>query len=321
MAVLNQPPINISHGTIAQVLNAARAVLERALVEHGAGEREEARHDAEVLLRETLACSRSWLIAHSNEPLPKNTLTPLIERLRQRAEGQPIAYITGQREFWSLPLTITNDVLIPRADTELLVECALALLPKQSKRTVCDLGTGSGAVALAIASERPHATVIASDASLPALKIAQHNARQLSTTLGERRPHLIGARWLAAFANDSLHLIVANPPYIRSDDPHLARGDLRFEPLAALAAGLDGLDDLRAIIAEAPRCLRAGGWLALEHGYDQAHAVRALFAAQNFEQIRTCTDLAGHERVSLARTPCSEPRASDVAHKIRSDPQ
>ncbi|MFT5173958.1 MAG: release factor glutamine methyltransferase [Gammaproteobacteria bacterium] len=303
MAVLKQPLIDIRHGTIAQVLDAARGGLVRALVVHGDSERDEARHDAEVLLRETLGCSRSWLIAHGNDLLPKNALAPLIERLRRRAEGQPIAYITGQREFWSLPLAITNDVLIPRADTELLVECALALLPQQSKRTVCDLGTGSGAVALAIASERPQATIIASDASLPALKLAQHNARQLSATLSERQPHFIGTRWLAAFANDSLHLIVGNPPYIRSDDPHLARGDLRFEPLQALAAGLDGLDDLRAIIAEAPRCLRVDGWLALEHGYDQAHAVRALLAAQNFEQIRTCTDLAGHERVSLAHRP------------------
>ena len=300
MAVFTTPPIAITHGTLADVLAAARSVLVQALVEPGHSDRAQAWHDAEVLLRGTLGCSRAWLISHSDDLLPMTALTPFIEQVRQRAAGQPIAYITGQREFWSLPLVITNDVLIPRADTELLVECALHLLPRQARRTVCDLGTGSGAVALAIASERPQATIIASDASLPALRLAQHNARQLVATLNGQQAHFIGARWLTAFANNSLHLIVGNPPYIRSDDPHLARGDLRFEPTRALASGIDGLDDLRAIIAQAPRCLRTDGWIALEHGHDQAHAVRALLSANAFTQIRTCTDLAGHERVSLA---------------------
>jgi release factor glutamine methyltransferase len=298
---LNNPPLDIAHATVAAVLVAARNALIETLVEHGHSDHDEARHDAEVLLRDTLGCSRAWLIAHSDELLPQASLAAFTARLRQRAAGHPIAYITGQREFWSLPLVINDDVLIPRADTELLVECALELLAEQSSQTVCDLGTGSGAVALAIASERPRATIIATDSSWPALRLAQHNAYQLRIALGEQQPQFIAARWLAAFADDSLHLVLGNPPYIRSDDPHLACGDLRFEPPQALAAGSDGLDDLRAIIAQAPRCLRASGAIALEHGHDQAHAVRALLAASGFTQIRTRSDLAGHQRVSLAR--------------------
>ncbi len=296
---MKQRPLDIAHGTIAEVLARAR----KALAGHGDGHNDEAIGDAEVLLRDTLGCTRAWLIAHSDESLPQHMLAPYLKRLRRRAAGQPIAYITGRREFWSLPLNITADVLIPRPDTELLVECALDLLPAHSTGTVCDLGTGSGAVALAIASERPLVHLIATDSSRPALRLARLNARQLAAAGRDHAPQFAAAHWLSAFADDSLDLVVSNPPYVRSNDPHLALGDLRFEPAGALVAGDDGLDDLRAIIEQAPRCLRQGGWIALEHGHDQGCAVRALLGANGFGQLRTHTDLAGHERVCHGQLP------------------
>lgn len=290
--------VDIANGTIASVLACARqALAQRA--QHDARQQSESHLEAEVLLRHTLGCSRAWLVAHSTDPMPRHALAPFIERLHARAEGRPIAYITGEREFWSLPLSITADVLIPRADTELLVECALELLPIDAPSTVFEPGTGSGAVALAMASERPLARIIASDFSPAAVHVAQRNARQLAKEMANNAPVFITAHWLAPIGRAALDLLVSNPPYIRNDDPHLERGDLRFEPRQALAGGNDGLSDLRIIIEQAPRCLRAGGWIALEHGHDQGAAVRELLLANGFATISTRTDLAGHERVSL----------------------
>ena len=290
--------IDIANGTIASVLAAARHALTQH-AQHLDGQHSESHLEAEILLRDTLGCSRAWLFAHSTDPMPRHALAPFIERLHARAEGSPIAYITGEREFWSLPLSITADVLIPRADTELLVECALALLPVDAPRTIFEPGTGSGAVALAIASERPLARVIASDFSRAAVHLAQRNARQLAKEMANNAPVFITAHWLAAIGNKALDLLVSNPPYIRNDDPHLEQGDLRFEPRHALASGNDGLSDLRVLIEQAPRCLRSGGWIALEHGHDLGAAVRELLLANRFASISTRTDLAGHERVSL----------------------
>lgn len=286
-------PIDIAHGTIASVLLAAREVLAQR------ADNQESHLEAEVLLRDTLDCSRAWLVANSTDPMPQQAMAPYIRRLNARLEGNPIAYITGEREFWSLPLSVCSDVLIPRADTELLVECALDLLPIDAPQCVFEPGTGSGAVALAIASERPLARIIASDISAAAVHLAQRNARRLASEIANDIPLFINASWLAPIADRSLDLLVSNPPYIRNDDPHLEQGDLRFEPRHALAGGDDGLSDLRAIIEQATRCLRTGGWIALEHGHDQGAAVCELLHSNGFTTISTRPDLAGHERVSL----------------------
>jgi release factor glutamine methyltransferase len=274
---------------ISSLLSEARTILSATSDEPAV--------DAQVLLCDTLDCTHAWLIAHGNEMIPDAALEVFSERIARRAGGEPIAYITGKREFWSIPLRITHDVLIPRADTELLVECALRLIPAIDACSICDLGTGSGAIALAIACERPHAQITATDISDTALRLARDNACQTTTT----KPTFIHSHWLDALDDHSFDVLLSNPPYIRCDDPHLSRGDLRFEPRTALAAGIDGLDDLRTIIEQAPRCMKTGAWLLLEHGYDQGSAVRKLLHENGFEQIETHRDLAGHERVSQAR--------------------
>lgn len=290
-------PIDIAHGTIASVLLAARKALAQC------ADNQEGHLEAEILLCDTLHCSRAWLVAHSTDAMPRQAMTPYISRLNARLDGEPIAYIVGEREFWSLPLSVSKDVLIPRADTELLVECALELLPVDAPQTVFEPGTGSGAVALAIASERPMARIIASDISPTVARLAQHNARRLDTEIANNQPLFVVASWLAPIADSCLDLLISNPPYIRNGDPHLGQGDLRFEPRQALASGDDGLHDLRALIEQAPRCLRSGGWIALEHGHDQGAAVRELLHTHGFTTISTRADLAGHDRVSLGTHP------------------
>ncbi len=239
------------------------------------------------------ASERAWLLAHDTDELDAAMLARLEPLLQRRLAGEPLAYITGHKEFFGLPLQVDARVLDPRADTETLVEWALDLLPAQTPCTVIDLGTGSGAIALALQQHRPQASVSAVDASAEALAVARSNAERLQLPV-----RFIHSHWLRE-VQGSFDLIVSNPPYIRSDDPHLAA--LQHEPLQALASGADGLDDIRAIIAQAPTHLNAGGWLLLEHGYDQAEAVRSLLTQAGWRQVQSRQDLAGTERCTGAQ--------------------
>jgi release factor glutamine methyltransferase len=213
--------------------------------------------------------------------------------LDERREGRPIAYILGEREFWSLSLAVTEATLVPRVETETVVAWALELIP-QGSSTELDLGTGCGAIALALASERPDWQVTAIDASEDALVVAKRNAAALG--LGNVVYRL--SDWFAALGNARFDMIVANPPYIDQHDPHLQRGDLPFEPLTALVAGDHGLADLAAIADAAPRHINSGGWLLLEHGFEQGAAVRQLLQRSGFDEVMTRCDLAGQERVT-----------------------
>ncbi|HEX5756737.1 MAG TPA: peptide chain release factor N(5)-glutamine methyltransferase [Arenimonas sp.] len=254
-----------------------------------------ARIDAEALLAEALGKPRSWLYAHGNDALQPDAASTFAALLERRRQGEPVAHILGRRGFWSMELVVNADTLIPRPETELLVELALARLPADRSVRVLDLGTGSGAIALAIASERPRADVIAVDASRGALQIAQKNAARLG--LGNVRA--LQGDWFSPVADERFDVIVSNPPYIADDDPHLQQGDLRFEPRAALASGHDGLDDIRRIASDAPSHLASGGWLLVEHGWEQGEAVRAIFSAAGFDDVQTARDLEARDRVTL----------------------
>lgn len=252
------------------------------------------RVDAEALLLHALGRPRSWLFSHSDDPLDETMQARYGALIARREQGEPVAYITGRRGFWSLDLEVTPATLIPRPETELLVELALDRLPRDVARAVADLGTGSGAIALAIASERPLAKVVASDASLAALAVARRNAQRL----GLGRVDFVHGDWLQPLAGQCFDVLVSNPPYIEAADPHLARGDLRFEPATALASGSDGLDDIRRIVHDAPPLLNDEGWLLLEHGWNQGDAVRELLTAAGFRHAFTAQDLEGRDRVS-----------------------
>ncbi|NBS95557.1 MAG: peptide chain release factor N(5)-glutamine methyltransferase [Betaproteobacteria bacterium] len=271
-----------------------------------------ARLDAQVLLGHVLGRDRTWLIAHGDEPLPQASRDRYARLLRRREAGEPIAYLVGHREFFGHRFAVGPMVLIPRPETELLVELALEALPEGAH--VLELATGSGAIAISMALARPDLAVLATDISLTALAVAQCNARELGATIDfaagdwyealEPRiavlPDPIGSAPPSRTAADHgrFDRIVANPPYIAQQDPHLQRGDLRFEPPGALASGADGLDAIRIIIEGAPARLSAGGCLLIEHGYDQGPAVRALLEAAGLHAVRSWSDLAGHDRVS-----------------------
>lgn len=255
--------------------------------------------DAELLLAHVLAKPRGWLFAHADDALPVEVAERYEALVDRRAAGEPVAYLTGRRGFWTFDLAVTPDTLIPRPETETLVEAALARLPHGRPPHVADLGTGSGAIALAIAGERPDARVVATDRSEAALAVARGNAAALELDDVEFR----AGDWFAAVAGRRFDLVAANPPYIAADDAHLQRGDLRFEPVDALTPGDDGLDAIRAIVAGAPCHLHAGGWLLLEHGHDQGAAVRALLEAAGFVDVETLTDLEGRDRVGMGRRP------------------
>ncbi|UYB51521.1 peptide chain release factor N(5)-glutamine methyltransferase [Xanthomonas sp. AM6] len=257
------------------------------------------RADAEALLLHALQRDRAWLFAHARDPLPAAAAQGFGELLARRAQGEPVAYLTGRRGFWTLDLAVGPATLIPRADTERLVELALERLDPAPGRRIADLGTGSGAIALALASERPQAQVLATDLSEAALAVAQANAR----AHGLDNVAFAHGSWLAPLAGQRFDLIASNPPYIAAGDPHLAQGDLRYEPASALASGADGLDDIRRIAAAAPAHLLPGGWLLLEHGWDQGAAVRALLAAAGFGDVATHQDLEARDRVTLGRRP------------------
>jgi release factor glutamine methyltransferase len=254
------------------------------------------RLDAHLLLGHVLGRSRTWLLSHDTDLLDAEAQARYLALLARRAEGEPAAYLLGDKEFFGLNLRVTPDTLIPRPDTETLVHWALEHLPTDQPRRVLDLGTGSGAIALALAHERPQADVTAVDASAGALQVALDNA----AALGLRLRGLLGS-WFAPVAGERFDLIVSNPPYIAEGDPHMAA--LRFEPESALTAGPDGLDDLRQIVAQAPDHLPPGGWLLLEHGYDQAEAVQTLMRQRGFVEVSTRFDLGQQARCTGARWP------------------
>jgi release factor glutamine methyltransferase len=253
--------------------------------------------DAEVLLRHVTGLTRTDVLALPARALPDATCAAFATLIERRLRGEPVAYLTGRREFWSLDLAVSSATLIPRPETELLVERALARIAPEADATIVDLGTGCGAIALAIAHERRRARLIAIDSSEAALAVARANAKQLDIGNIEFR---LGD-WLAPLHGHRVDVIVSNPPYVRDDDPHLQQGDPRFEPRAALAAGVDGLDAIRRITGTASKYLVPGGWLLLEHGHDQVNEVRAIFEQAGFRQVCAYEDLTGHTRVTEGR--------------------
>lgn len=257
-----------------------------------------ARVDAQILLLFALARplhDRAWLLAHDTELLTEAQQRIWDRALQRRLRGEPVAYITGHKDFFGLTLNVDARVLDPRPDTEILVEWALALLPAGQAARVLDLGTGSGAVALALQHQRPAACVTAVDASSDALAVASANALRLNLPV-----KCVLSHWMDKVPGP-FELIVSNPPYVADGDPHLAA--LSHEPLSALTSGADGLDDIRQIIAQAPSRLAAGGWLLLEHGWDQAAPVQALLREAGFVQVQSRRDLGGHERCTGAVMP------------------
>lgn len=252
------------------------------------------RADAEALLLHVLGRDRAWLFAHARDPVGDEAAAAFAGLVERRANGEPVAYLTGRRGFWTLDLAVSPATLIPRPETERLVELALERLEDAPGFRVADLGTGSGAIALALASERPQARVVATDASADALAVARANAaaHALSNVDFRQGP------WWAPLQGERFDLVASNPPYIAAADPHLGQGDLRFEPASALAAGADGLDDIRQIIDGAPAHLLPGGWLLLEHGWDQGGQVAELLRARGLGRVATWHDLEGRDRVS-----------------------
>ncbi len=251
--------------------------------------------DSQLLLAHVLSCSTSYLYTWPEKALTQKQQTELLALLELRKRGHPIAHLTGQRGFWTLNLQINKHTLIPRPDTELLVEKALEKITDDI--WVSDLGTGSGAIVLALASERPQTHFFACDYSPQALNIAMANAKQnqIDNVCFWR------GDWLAAIASNSLDIIVSNPPYIEQDDPHMQQGDVKFEPKQALVSGCDGLDDVRLIVEQAAICLRQQGWLLLEHGHQQAQSVAAIMQGQGFNNVTSYQDYGGNDRVTIGQ--------------------
>ncbi|MDN3522448.1 peptide chain release factor N(5)-glutamine methyltransferase [Halomonas ramblicola] len=260
------------------------------------------RLDAEVLLCHVLGVDRTWLYTWGDRAAGEDQAERFVALLARRAAGEPVAYLTGEREFWGLPLATNPGTLIPRPDTETLVEAALEKAPAAAGRLL-DLGTGSGAIALAFASERPGWEALGVDIRPEAVALARRNAARLGLDNAVFRE----GDWFAALDADEgggrFELVVSNPPYIAADDPHLGQGDVRFEPSSALVSGDAGLADLRQLVREARAHLLPGGWLLLEHGWRQAAAVRAALDAAGYLEVASRRDLGGHERVSLGRVP------------------
>jgi release factor glutamine methyltransferase len=244
--------------------------------------------EARLLLAHAMRCSEAQVLGFPGREVPASASGLFADYLRRRKKGEPVAYIVGEKEFYGLALEVTPAVLIPRPETELLVELALA----REFSSLADLGTGSGAIAVAVKKHRPAARVVAVEASDAALAVARRNAARHEVTI-----ELRSGSWLAPLEGERFDLIVANPPYVADGDPHLP--ELRFEPASALVSGADGLDDIREIARAAPAHLAPGGWLLLEHGFDQSARVRALLEAAGFENVSSVSDNAGHERVTL----------------------
>lgn len=252
--------------------------------------------DARILLRQVLDCGAAALITRGDEPLAPAQWQRFEDWVMRRAAGEPVAYLIGAREFFGRSFKVTPAVLIPRPETELLVELALARCMDQRQPRVLDMGTGSGILAVTLALELPDASVCAVDHSRPALLVAMANAASAGASVS-----FIESDWFSGLGDERFDLIVANPPYVAATDPHLNEGDLRYEPRSALAAGAEGLDDLAKIVSEAPDYLDTGGWLLLEHGYDQASAVRSRLVDAGFVDVASWQDLAGIDRVTGGR--------------------
>lgn len=249
--------------------------------------------DSDVLLCHTLNCATSYLHTWPDRALSNEQKSEFEQLISQRQTGRPVAHVIGQRGFWSLDLKVTPDTLIPRPDTELLVTLALEKLKPQM--LVADLGTGTGAIALSLAQEEPTATLFAMDYSRKAIAVAKYNAvnNQLSNV------SFWQGSWLNAITDNCLDMVISNPPYIEENDPHLLQGDVRFEPISALASGKDGLDDICDIIVQAKRCLKPSGWLLIEHGYHQAEQVKQLFSETGFVDVSSEQDYGGNDRVVM----------------------
>jgi release factor glutamine methyltransferase len=260
------------------------------------------RLDIEILLTHILQKNRTYLFTWPEQELTDEQAKQFNDFFTRRLTGEPVAHIIGQREFWSLPLMVNNSTLIPRPDTELLVEAALGLFADDEvnkTRQLLDLGTGTGAIVLALAHEKKSWQCVGVDKELAAVELAEKNRAHLNL----HNVKILQSDWFSALANNKalFDIIVSNPPYIDPDDDHLTEGDVRFEPLSALIADNKGLADLEFIIANAPQYLTANGWLLVEHGYDQGAAVRELFTAHNFDQVNTFRDFGGNERVTLGK--------------------
>ena len=259
-----------------------------------------ARLDVELLLAAALGKPRSFLHTWPERIVSSEAALKFASYLQRRQTGEPVAYILGQQGFWKLDLEVAPHTLIPRPETEMLVEAALELVPAFAPAKVLDLGTGTGAIGLALASERPAWHVTAVDRVLEAVALAERNRQRLQ--LGNAQ--VMSSHWFDSLQGKRFDLIISNPPYIAAEDPHLVTGDVRFEPSSALVAGADGLDDLRLIIDQAPAHMKPEGWLLLEHGYDQGAAVRELLSSHGFDKIQTRRDLGDHERITFGRLPC-----------------
>ena len=255
--------------------------------------------EVQLLLQYALGVNRAWLIAHEHDVLQPNIQVVFEALLNRRLVGEPMAYIMGSREFYGLDLLVTPDTLIPRPDTETLVEAALAKVLDNPNQSILDLGTGTGAIALAVAKHRPKVNVVAVDASAAALEVAKKNAASLAIT----NVRLMLSDWFDALAGERFDLIVSNPPYIEQNDVHLTQGDVRFEPISALASGADGLDDIRHIVEHSLIHLKPQGWLLIEHGYNQADLVADLMAEAGLVSIETIKDFGGNNRVTMAKNP------------------
>jgi len=261
-------------------------------------ESETPKRDAELLLGFVLKKNSAWFLAHGDDQLSKASQDEFQKLLLRRISGEPIAHIVGSRGFWTLDLAVTADTLIPRPETELLVEMAISKCQAGKKMRVLDLGTGTGAIALAIASECKNSEVIAVDKSGNALQVARENARRNNLQV-----EFIQSDWFTSLENRKFDLIVSNPPYIANGDPHLLQGDLRFEPITALASGMDGLDDIRLIISQAPQYASPNAWLIIEHGFDQGEAIRGLFSEAGLMGVETVRDLERRDRVTIGQWP------------------
>ncbi|MEC4750071.1 peptide chain release factor N(5)-glutamine methyltransferase [Methylomicrobium sp. Wu6] len=275
--------------TIATLLRDAVAIL--------AAGSDSAALDAEILLSLALDKPRSYLRAWPDREPVADQIERFNALLQQRHQGAPIAYLTGRREFWSRDFQVTPDVLIPRPETELLIEISLTLLPKDQPAKLIDLGTGSGIIAITLAKELPNAEVTATDLSLAALKIAKHNASEHQAD----RIRFIHSNWFASAPPEKFDLVISNPPYIAENDSHLDQGDLRFEPRSALTAPHQGLADIQTLASDARPYLKTGGHLLVEHGYDQEHAVQSIFRNLGYDSVQTYKDLSGRPRATYGR--------------------
>jgi len=274
--------------TIQQLLQAAREQLQ--------GYVEDPYTDSHVLMSHCLQKGRAWLLAHADDELQGHQAKEFMRLVEKRQHGVPVAHLTGSREFWSMEFKVTADTLIPRPETEHLIEQVLALPLPASGIRVLDFGTGSGVIAITLNKERPAWQVTAMDCSAAALQIARHNADRHNVVID-----FIQACNLERFSEHRFDLIVSNPPYIEENDSHLAQGDIRFEPQMALVSGSDGLDCIRSLVVDAPACLKPSAYLVMEHGYDQGNAVRELLNQQGYEKVQTHKDLGGHERITSAQ--------------------